>query len=71
MAKRAINIKNNSSALKEQPTVEPDVFNMTLRKIPATAREKFKELKESGKVSGSMNSYIINAFIRQLQKDDQ
>ncbi|EJG1894835.1 TPA: hypothetical protein ACMDN8_004527 [Vibrio parahaemolyticus] len=71
MAKRAINIKSNSSALREQSSNESDVFNMTLRKIPASARGKFKELKDSGKVSGSMNSYIINAFIRQLQKDDQ
>jgi hypothetical protein len=71
MAKRAINIKTNGSALKEQKSADADVFNMTLRKIPVSARDKFKDMKEAGKVSGSMNSYIINALIRQLQKDDQ
>ncbi|EJB0234191.1 hypothetical protein [Vibrio parahaemolyticus] len=71
MAKRAINIKETNAALKEQSVNEPEQFNMTLRKIPTSARDKFKEMKDGGKVSGSMNSYIINAFIRQLQRDDQ
>ena len=68
--KRQINIKNNSSVLKEQKQ-DSELFNMTLRGIPTSTREKFKELKGQGKVSGSMNSYIINSLIKQLQRDEQ
>ncbi|MBE8574148.1 hypothetical protein [Vibrio sp. OPT18] len=70
MAKRSLNVKEvPQPALKEQSGNE--VFNMTLRNVPSSARETFRELKALGKVSGSMNSYIVNAFLRQVQQDEK
>lgn len=65
--KRQIITRNNAKLTSAQ-IAEDDVtvFNSLIRGIPETARKDFKELKRMGKISGSMNAFIVNAFIEKL-----
>lgn len=46
-----------------------DVSDTMLRDLPVRPRELFKELKKQGVVTGSLNQYIIDAFLMRLIKD--
>ncbi len=43
-------------------------FNTSLRNIPESTRTKFKELKKKGKIRTSMNQYITDLFINEINK---
>lgn len=45
-------------------------FSMSLRDMPIAARDKFKRLKEEGKVTGSFNNYLRQAVLDKLKQDD-
>lgn len=49
---------------------EKTTFSMSLRDMPIAARDKFKRLKEEGKVTGSFNNYLRQAVIEKLKQDD-
>ena len=62
-----------SAALSEsiEVTKSEEDFNYGLRKIPKKARDKFNQLKQEGLITGSMNAYIIGAFLQRLRKDEK
>lgn len=64
--------KENESALATKGEAETAkvTYNMTLNNVPTMLRDKFKRLKDEGKISGSFNAYIRQAIIDKLKKDD-
>jgi hypothetical protein len=61
---------NEAPAIIKEETKE--VFNTGLRDVPVRLRERFKALKVEGKVTGSLNSFLINTALErlnQLEKD--
>jgi hypothetical protein len=65
-SKRIIVTRNNAKLKSNQEPEDNEIFNSLLRGIPVNARDAFKMLKKEGKVTGSMNAFIINAFIEKL-----
>ena len=49
---------------------QKEIFNMSLRSVPCFLRDRFNKLKSEGKITGSMNAYIKNAWLEQLKKDE-
>ncbi len=44
-------------------------FDYGLKKIPKKAKKDFEELKKEGRVTGSLNAYIIGAFLKRLREE--
>ncbi|RJX65831.1 hypothetical protein DZ860_20945 [Vibrio sinensis] len=44
-------------------------FDYGLKKIPKKAKRDFEELKKDGKITGSLNAYIIGSFLKRLRED--
>lgn len=66
---REIKLVGSEAKLTEL-SADKTTFSMSLRAVPVAARDKFKRLKDEGKITGSMNDYLRRAFIEQLKRDD-
>jgi len=66
----ARDIKQGTTAKVETSKSEKVTFNMSLTNMPIACRDKFKRLKDEGKVSGSFNAYLRQAVIDKLKRDD-
>ena len=68
MARKPIGI--SKTALNEiTPKDLNGTFDYGLKKIPKKAKNDFEELKKEGKVTGSLNAYIIGAFLKRLREE--
>ncbi|HFD4007873.1 TPA: hypothetical protein ACF33U_004158 [Vibrio parahaemolyticus] len=53
----------------ETVTVEEKPFAYTLKDVPANVRTEFEQMKNAGKISGSMNAYFKRAILNQMRRD--
>lgn len=53
----------------EAVTVEEKPFAYTLKEVPAYVRTEFEQMKNAGKISGSMNAYFKRAILNQMRRD--
>jgi hypothetical protein len=71
---RSITKVNDSESILETTKAPEDAakatYNMTLNNVPVMLRDKFKRLKNEGKITGSFNAYIRQAIIDRLKADD-
>ncbi|MHA2784481.1 hypothetical protein [Vibrio harveyi] len=56
-------------AQPETVTVEEKPFAYTLKDVPANVRTEFEQMKNAGKISGSMNAYFKRAILNQMRRD--
>ncbi|MGF1903639.1 hypothetical protein [Aliivibrio salmonicida] len=53
-----------------ETSTSTSTFDYGVKKIPKLAKDKFNKLKSEGKVTGSMNAYIVRALMTQLRIDE-
>tara|TARA_B110000003_G_C16511139_1_gene481270 strand:- start:42 stop:257 length:216 start_codon:yes stop_codon:yes gene_type:complete len=70
MARSIKKVTEPKLSATHEKTAEKTTFNMSLRDMPVAARERFKQMKMEGKITGSMNDYMRRAFIEMLKRDD-
>lgn len=71
MARKPIGI--SKAVLNETVADEPEAkgtFDYGVKKIPSKAKKDFDRLKDEGIITGSLNAYIIGAFLKRLREDD-
>ncbi len=59
---------SSMSSAKSIVSAEIKTINTSLRSLPQSAIDDFKNLKSSGKVAGSMNAFIIESFLQRLRE---
>ena len=53
----------------EEPEVEEEkMVTFLLRNVPAKRRDNFKRLKKARRIRSSMNDFIVDAFLAELEK---
>lgn len=69
MNKRTIVNVDTDSKLKAAVVEENPFFSTTLRHIPRAYKKRFNEMKEKGEVTGTFNSYFVQALGEKLKRD--
>ena len=70
MARSIVKATEAKLTASAEVKAEKTTFNMSLRDMPVAVRDKFKRMKNEGKITGSMNDYMRRAFMEQLKRDD-
>ena len=60
-------LSEKSSGQNTKPATKPKHIN----NLPVKAEERFNALKATGKVSGNLSAYMVQALIEKLEKDEQ
>ncbi|MFK3873060.1 hypothetical protein [Pseudoalteromonas rhizosphaerae] len=67
------NIGNNAALSEKGPSTSNDLVTKKklVSNLPVKAEERFNELKQKGKVSGTFNAYILQALLNNLDIDEK